>query len=305
MKRHAPEIDAVRAIARKYLRDVLTVERVPKGASTFVYRATTGAGTFYLRFLPEQASFAAEVLAHEMMLAAGLKVPRIIGFEHREAETGLSLMVAEEIPGVSLEEDCPQDTVPEILLAAGRQLALLHTIPVEGFGWIDRSSYTVLKGEKPGFDAYFVEYLEHDLDVLRLYAFTKEQKMQISSLMETAGQLLRVENAVLVHGDFDVSHIFHTAGCYTGIIDFGEIRGNNRVFDLATFVGFYRDRRLYSYLLEGYRDVAPLTPGDLYAVELMALFILLRFLGKKAHTPSGDHWYCQVQAHLRDMSTVK
>lgn len=301
MNRNPPEIEAVRNIVRKYLRNILSVERVPKGASTFVYRAITGDGTYYLRFLPEDASFAAEVLAHEKMLAAGVKVPRIVGFEHREAQTGLSLMVAEEIPGVSLEEHCPQSAVRGILREAGRQLALMHSIQVEGFGWIDRTSCTVLRGERPSFDAYFAEYLEHDLDALHFYEFTNEQKMQIGSLMQAARQLLSVGDAVLVHGDFDVSHIFHSAGHYTGIIDFGEIRGNNRLFDLATFVGFYRDKTLYSCLLEGYRDVSPLTQEDLYAVELMTLFILLRFLGKKANTPWGEHWYRLTLAQLKDL----
>ncbi len=102
--------------------------------------------------------------------------------------------------------------------------------------------------------------------------------------------LLSVQNAVLVHGDFDISHIFHSIGRYSGIIDFGEIRGNNRLFNLATFVGFYQDRILYSYLLEGYCEIAYLTEEDLFATELMALFIILRFLDKKVNTNSHEYW---------------
>jgi Ser/Thr protein kinase RdoA (MazF antagonist) len=99
--------------------------------------------------------------------------------------------------------------------------------------------------------------------------------MRITELMITAKHILNVQNAVLVHGDFDISHMFHSAGRYSGIIDFGEILGNNRLYDLATFVVFYQDRILYSYLLEGYREVASLTVEDLYATELMGLFIIL------------------------------
>lgn len=53
--------------------------------------------------------------------------------------------------------------------------------------------------------------------------------------MEQTRLILDVPNAVLVQGDCDVSHVFHSNGKFSGFIDFGEIRGNNRVFDLAVF----------------------------------------------------------------------
>lgn len=41
---------------------------------------------------------------------------------------------------------------------------------------------------------------------------------------------------VLVHGEFDTSHIFGRDGEYTGLIDFGEIRGADYSFDFATLM---------------------------------------------------------------------
>ena len=280
MNNNAPESQVIKTVAEKYLDDIISVERVPKGTSTYVYRVTTNAGTYYMRFLPEDASFAAEVLAHNTLCATGVSVPPIIGFEHKNEHTGLSVMLVGEIPGICIEDDPPQTNLQDIVREAGRQLAGIHSIPVDGFGWIDKGSYNTLKGEKHGFDEYFSEYLNSDLQTLCQYPFSDEERIRITDLMLTAQQILNVQNAVLVHGDFDISHIFHSAGRYSGIIDFGEIRGNNRLFDLATFVGFYQDRILYSYLLEGYCEIAHLTDEDLYATELMALFIILRFLGK-------------------------
>ena len=60
----------------------MNVERVSKGRSTYVFRLITGSGTFYIRFLPEDASFTAEVLAHNILLDMGVIVPPVIGFEH-------------------------------------------------------------------------------------------------------------------------------------------------------------------------------------------------------------------------------
>lgn len=120
----------------------------------------------------------------------------------------------------------------------------------------------------------------------------------------TAKKMLYVEKAVLVHGDFDISHIFHTEGKYSGIIDFGEIRANNRLYDLATFASFNQSRRLYSYLLKGYCEIVPLTDEDLYAAELMALFIILRFLGKKVNTNFSEHWYRLAKKQLNYIITI-
>lgn len=253
MNNNAPDHEVVRLVAEKYLNNIMTVERVPKGSSTYVYRVTTNSGTYYLRFLPEEGSFATEVLVHNTLYTAGVRVPRVIEFEKRDERTGLSIMLLEEIKGNCLEDDMPQTNLQGILNEAGQQLAIIHSIPVEGFGWIDRSSYNKLKGEKHS---------------------------------------------------FDISHIFHSAGRYSGIIDFGEIRGNSRLFDLATFVGFYQERTAYSYLLEGYSKIIYMTKEDLYAAELMSLFIILRFLGKKVNSNSRGHWYRLAKKQLEQINAA-
>ena len=300
MKGNAPEASVVRAVAEKYISDVVSVERVSKGWSTYVYRVTTDSNTYYIRFLPEDASFAAEVLAHNILLDKGVTVPRVIGFEHRDETTGLSVMVTEEIPGVCVEDEWPRDDLRGILREAGRQIARVHEVPVDGFGWIDRTSHDKLKAEKRTFQDYFTEFLSSDLQALERYEFTDEERVRIADLMGTACQMLDTQDAVLVHGDFDVSHIFHSNGRYRGLIDFGEIRGNNRLFDLATFTLFdgSPDRIAYSHILEGYREATRLADDDLYGAELMVLFRILRFLGKEVNDSSREFWYRATKRQL-------
>lgn len=64
MSSNAPEASVVRTVAGKYLSNITSVERVSKGWSTYVYRVISDSNTYYIRFLPEDASFAAEALAH-------------------------------------------------------------------------------------------------------------------------------------------------------------------------------------------------------------------------------------------------
>ncbi len=68
------------------------------------------------------------------------------------------------------------------------------------------------------------------------------------------------ERAVLAHGDFDTSHIFATSGRYTGVIDFGEIRGAEATFDLG-HVALHIPEAL-PFIVQGYQSVSPL-PQDI------------------------------------------
>jgi len=213
-------------------------------------------------------------------------------------------MIISEIKGKSIEDENPEKNLREILSEAGKQLALIHNVKVDGFGWIDKRYSNILKGVKRSFLEYYTEYLGNDYSILDQYDFCKEEKTKIKYFIEIGQELLNVDSAVLVHGDFDISQIFHYNNRYSGMIDFGEARGNNHLYDLATFVGFYQDRQLYSYLLEGYRERRCLTETDLDSVEIMGLFMLLRFLGKKVNAKSHNHFYNLTKRQLLQLEKL-
>ena len=66
--------------------------------------------------------------------------------------------------------------------------------------------------------------------------------------------------ACLAHGDFDLTHIWLDGqGRYAGIIDFGEMRGAGRYFDLGHFLlhdGADRSVPLFEHFLGGYHEAA-------------------------------------------------
>ena len=301
MKNPAPELNVVKTIAEKYLKDIVTVERVPRDWSTYVFRVKTRTETFYIRFLPEDASFAAEVLAHNILLDRGVVVPRVIAWEHRNEATGLSVMITGEIPGVSVENEWPTESAREILNQAGRQIALVNEVPVDGFSWIDRNSYHVLRGVESSFNDFFNDGLADGLDAMNRFDFTDTERVRINELIETVRRMLDTEHAVLVHGDFDSSHIFHDDGKYAGIIDFGEIRGCYRLLDLATCLMFDRYRRplTYEYVLQGYREMVPLTDDDIYGIDLFVLYMTTVGMRHKESRPRlGEFFYKNARDQL-------
>lgn len=289
----APAEETVARIAAGYFKEVRSVRRVPQGVSTYVYRAETDLGVVYLRFLPEDATFGAEVLAQKKLEELSVPAPKVLHYEAREPVTGRSLMITEKLGGEALSPQASPEILRSVLRQAGRQLKKLHTVPVAGFGWVDRRFETELRGEHPDYPSYFNEFLENDLCALAAF-LPKEDITRLRTLTEEARDTLAAHSAVLVHGDFCMEHIFHEGGEFTGFIDFGEIRGSQPYFDLGTFTnsGETAGNAATRWLLEGYGET------DLRAVHLSALCFALRFAGKKAALPAGEFWRERLKKEL-------
>lgn len=101
----------------------------------------------------------------------------------------------------------------------------------------------------------------------------------------------------MAHGDFDDTHIFRVGGTYSGVIDFGEMRGAPPLYDAAHYPLHDRPfaRPTSPSLLEGYADVLPL-PDDLETqIAILALLIGVRVLALVADRPVPEY-----QRSLRD-----
>lgn len=285
----APSVEIVAQVLKNCGESMRTVCRVPQGVSTYVYRAECASGVKYARFLPENATFGVEVTAQRKLCALGVSVPHVLAYQPREPLTGRSMMLTAELPGEPLTGNEPQEVLTSVLHEAGRQLRLLHSISVDGFGWVDRSKETVLSAEHETFSAYCQEFLRDDLQIV-LPHLSAEQAAVLPKLLEEAEQKLTVSQAVLVHGDFCWEHIFHEGGRFTGFLDFGEIRGCTPWFDLGTFAlcDDTENPTALRSLLSGYGG------GEERTVWLAALHFALRFAAKKANTPTEGFWAAKL-----------
>ena len=80
----------------------------------------------------------------------------------------------------------------------------------------------------------------------------------LERLISQYDSYLNSEESSLAHGDFDSTHLYQEAGCYTGIIDLGEIRGTDRWYDLGHFhlhEGKQLSMGLEAALVRGYEKV--------------------------------------------------
>ncbi|HVX44683.1 MAG TPA: phosphotransferase [Mycobacteriales bacterium] len=230
-----PEADraAVDRLLRRVLGGSFRFERTVEGVSTEVYRIARGEDTFYLRLpLDYPPTFAAEAAVYTELRRRGVAVPEVVHYELLADEVGRSALVTTEIPGGPMTDDAPSaEALPRIYRAAGRDLAVINQIAVDGFGWIqNREVGWPLQAEHRDFGRWLAEF---DAGILRHlnFGFTEVERVEQIVADEvrhapTSGRL--------AHGDFYLGAVFHRDGRYTGMIDFGSIQGGNGWHDLAT-----------------------------------------------------------------------
>jgi aminoglycoside phosphotransferase (APT) family kinase protein len=297
----APSVDSILRLTAGIFPTAqpFSVEYLTEGISTFVYRIVRGDERFYLRVLPEaDASFAPEVRVHALLRERGVRVPEVVYFEHRNELLGLSVMLTTEIAGESIASRGLDEDLPTILFAAGRDLALVNSVPVAGFGWIARDQPVVaaLAADLPTNRAFLAEHLNGDLAALRAHGLDAAAVASIEAIIARYDAWLGAERATLAHGDFDATHIYAHEGVYSGIIDCGELRGTDRWYDLGHFRlhdGELVPTMLLPWLLAGYRTVTPL-PDDAerriaFASLLIGIRTLTRTLARHPTSPLIAH----------------
>jgi aminoglycoside phosphotransferase (APT) family kinase protein len=297
-------IQSIEKLVKKiFLQDPMKVERVKEGGSTCIYRIHFPHETFYLRVLPEEeASFAPEVAVHMQLSQMHVKVPEAIYFEHFNELLQRSVMVTTEIKGQPISQSATfsEEKLREIVEEAGQDLARLNSVPVEGFGWVRRDQSETetrrLRAEQPTQRVSVLKYWREDLAYLAEHALQVSELALLERVFYHYESWLDSEQGYLAHGDFDTTHIYQNNGRYTGIIDFGEIRGADRWYDLGHF--HLRDGELLSIqflpaLISGYSEITSL-PFDYerhirFAALLINVRILTRSLQKRPPNRYTQH----------------
>jgi len=279
-----PDVDkrALRALLRRVLGSEPTVARAPTGVATQVYRVQTAPRVLYVRVAEEDhedLSVDAALLEHLRDL--GLRVPRVVHVEPFEEALGRSVLVVGEIAGEPLARCRDGRATRRVARAAGRELAVLNGVGVQGFGWVRRQPPAwPLRATSRTYAEFVTSYLPDPWSgpLGALFTVTELDRLWALVASERSRDL---GSAALAHGDFDTTHIFQVDGEYTGLIDFGEIRGTEPLFDVGHFHLWEHERTpvpLLDDLLAGYGEVDPLPAGHQELVRRSATLLGLRQL---------------------------
>lgn len=279
---------ALDALLRKAFDAPVTYRRTPQGVSTQVYQLHSGSETFYLRVAEEaDENLETDAELHQRLRDLGVKVAAVVYVEAFNADIGRSIMITTEVRGTALADTAARSVLAE----AGADLAVLNQVPVDGFGFVRRRGRRwPLQAEHATYPPYLTSYLPRPWPGPLAALFATPVLDAIEGMLEHERDRPPAR-AVLAHGDFDTTHIFHTGDGYTGLIDFGEIRGTEPLFDLGHFHLYDRDARLPA-LLDGYQRVQPLPADHGRAIQRSAVLLALRQLCRWLGPPNGrplDH----------------
>lgn len=269
----------------------LTIERVAEGSSTIVYRVRSGGGTAYLRIAPDLGvSLEAEVAAHRQLRELGVCAPAILQYEPHYPPIGRAMMLVGEIAGQAIGYASPPPAADVIVARAGRDLALVNQIVVRGYGWANRvaagSGQIVAEYATPA--GWLRDHFASPLAALAgCGALPDLAAAQIAGMLDRACAAFADEPAALAHGDFDLTHIYYAGDAYTGIIDFGEIRGAPWLYDLSHFA--IECGQYLPALLAGYSDARALGPADREHMRLLSLLIAARRVGRRILQGRAPH----------------
>jgi aminoglycoside phosphotransferase (APT) family kinase protein len=274
----------------------MTYQRAPDGVSAQVYQVQRGSQTFYLRIAEEaDENLETDAELHERLRDAGVKVARVIHVEPFDTSIGRSVMITTEVPGICVAEISAPPLAASIVAEAGSDLAALNQLPVDGFGWVQRRGRQwPLKAEHTTYPPFLTSYLPQPWPGPLSSLFPTPVLGAIEALIEHQRRQAP-SHAVLAHGDFDVTAIFCADGRYTGLIDFGEIRGTEPLFDLGHFHLHDQETMptdLLPALLTGYQRVQALPEDPEQSIRRSAILLGLRQLCRWLGPPRGyplDH----------------
>ncbi len=308
--------DAVHALLSRWLPNrTITATPAQSGGSTPVYRVKADCEIFFLRLAEEAGERRdAEAQAHRLLTDAGVPVPSIVRFESAPAELDRSAALTTSMPGASLL-DWPGlnlDAVSRrrIAYAAGRDLARINRIPVHGFGWVEAVSDAdrALVAEHPARSGWTAEYESAARDVAANRLVDERNIASLRTVIERWAGKPERGPGFLAHGDFDATHIFISAlpYTYTGIIDLGEIRGADQLYDLghALLQDGQSDREpIFESLYAGYREVTPLPAGAVADIRDQAIAIGTRQLAIfwRRSSPYSGWLASRLDALLREV----
>jgi len=279
----------------------VTFERTEAGTSTEVFAVYRDSDTFYLRLAESaESDLAAEAMVHTRLHDLGVRVPAVVDYRQDVAGLGRSAMLTTGIPGGPVTSSGDAATIRRVYRQAGHDLATINSVTVDGFSWIDRSKPACwpLRGEVSTYpDFVAAGALVASLDAVP--GFTTLERETIAAMIRTEAQAAPADGwGRLAHGDLDIVHVFGDHGVYSGIIDFGEIRGADPIYDLAVFSLVVDDPSTalaFDQLQAGYAEATSLPDNVSDRLATCAAFIaatrLSRWFGRAPTTaPSTPHF---------------
>jgi aminoglycoside phosphotransferase (APT) family kinase protein len=190
--------------------------------------------------------------------------PRVVTVLHNAPSGGFDLVLMGKMPGHNMKQYVPEhpDEEAELVREMGRNMARIHQVHVEGYGFFD-NDYAKQTGKLRGLHKTFRDHvlaaLPSNLSLLVGAEYiTSKQADKITNLLSTS-QLTVCDSPRLLHNDIADWNVLVDNRKLTAVLDWDECFAGDPVADIACWSLFFPTERLKTFL-EGYNEVTP--PGS-------------------------------------------
>lgn len=243
--------------------EVTTAHRIDGGGSEVYQLDAPGRAPLVLKIYPEQPAWRAgkeALVAGWMDGALTLPTPRCLGLDESRSILPHRYAVFTWLPGRSLRDAFGAPDIEEAYRQMGALLRSLHTIPMPGYGYIREAGIADARPTNADYMSYALESL------FRRFRSAGGDEALARELERIAlgGLDLMAESAgpVLCHDDFHPGNVLAERDAsgrlrLTALIDFGNVRAGDAVFDLAKalFCCRHEDPSSAQPLLDGYGPI--------------------------------------------------
>jgi aminoglycoside phosphotransferase (APT) family kinase protein len=283
-------------LARWFPERAVTITQAGTGVSTPVFAVEVDDGMYYARLGEEPGERRdAEVAAHRILTGAGVPVPAIVRYESAPAELDRSIQLTSRMPGGALADLPAGEWLPEVGRAAGEALARINAVPVRGYGWVrDITRDGVLVAEHVSRAAWAKEYVDAAETLAGSPILGSGHAARVMACVRRWAALSCPSASHLAHGDFDTTHVYidPASGAFTGIIDLGEIRGADRLYDLGHLLlhdGEAGRPTVLPPVVRGYAGRVPVPDEAMDDIRLQAIAIATRALAIQLRRAPGPY----------------
>jgi aminoglycoside phosphotransferase (APT) family kinase protein len=274
------ELGQVRAIIRdldKTLEPVGFARR--HGGVSDVYRIDlAGAAPLVLKIYGDEPGW---IVAKEALVAgwisgrAGIPTPRWLRVDERRTHIPLRFALMTWLPGVMVRSLIGAPGIDTAYRQMGALLRRLHTIPMTAYGYIvadgiSRPQPTNDEYMRSAFNQAFRQFREQGAGETLTHRLEKNVEARLHLLQHSAGP-------VFCHDDFQQGNLLAEPGRngsleLTGLIDFGNARAGDALFDLAKALlcCTHEDPKSREPLLAGYGEINHPDPTE--ALSLYTLY---------------------------------
>lgn len=190
-------------------------------------------------------------------------------------------MVVTQIRGRSLNKskEIDSNVRADILKEVGRQLAIINSIKVGGFGDIVSVNKGIIKTINPdyGWSDLSKKVYDRLLFLEKKEIITYKHLDKVYRYLEMGSVIFHSQKEYyLNHGDLSASHIYIDGGKYSGLIDLGDARGGFRYSDLAHIYIF--DNNIFGDVLNGYSEHVNISGDFTDEIKILGVLIVVNKL---------------------------